>query len=69
MTPDEIERDARAAADRALSKPCSQADVDAFERLLRRMDDSELRGFMMTCELYMMQRLANAAPKPDPIAL
>ncbi len=69
MTPDEIERDARAAADRALSKPCSQADADAFERLLRRMDDSELRGWAAACELYMMQRIANAAPKPDPIAL
>ena len=46
----------------------AQADADAFERLLRRMDDSELRGFAMTCEIYMMQRLANAAPKPDPIA-
>ena len=68
MTPDEIEREARAAADRALSKPCTQLDVDAFERVLRRLDDSELRGFMMACELYMTQRIANAAPKPDPIA-
>ena len=67
MTPDEIKRDARAAADRALSNH-TQADADAFERLLRRMDDSELRGFAMTDgrSAAMMQRLANAAQGSDP---
>lgn len=52
----------------ALSKKATQSDCDAFERLLKRMDDAELRGFMLACEMYMMQRLANAQTKPDPIA-
>lgn len=59
---------ARKHVARALQVEPSQADADAFERVLRRLDDAELRGFMMACELYMMQRIANAAPKPDPIA-
>ena len=60
---------ARKHVARALQVEPSQSDADAFERVLRRIDDSEMRGFMMACELYLTQRIANAAPKPDPIAL
>lgn len=68
MTPDEMRRAEEHTA-RAFRAEPTQADMDAFGRVLQRLDDSELRGFMMACELYMTQRIANAAPKPDPIAL
>ena len=64
---DDIEK-FEARADVALQQRGSQADMEAFERLLMRMDDAELRGLGMAMELYMMQRLANAQSKPDPIA-
>lgn len=64
---DDLER-FKARADGALQQRGSQADMEAFERLLKRMDDAELRGLSMTMELYMMQRLANSQSKPDPIA-
>lgn len=64
---DDLER-FKARADVALQQRGSQADMEAFDRLLKRMDDAEIRGLSMAMELYMMQRLANAAPKTDPIA-
>lgn len=44
------------ASPEAFKAEPTQADLTAFERLLTRMDDAELRGLMLYCELYVMKR-------------